>query len=85
MNQEFGDDVTVLGRCERCEAPTSRYYNCANLACRALTLLCDDCAPTADAAQCGPAHANAPRAKSAAHTSNCHSVVTNLGVSAWYY
>jgi len=64
MNQEFGDDVTVLGRCERCDAPTSRYYNCANLACRALTLLCDACGAVPDAAQCGPAHANAPRAKS---------------------
>ena len=34
MNQEFGDDVIVLGSCEQCGAPTSRYYNCSNLACR---------------------------------------------------
>jgi UPF0176 protein len=62
MNQEFGDDITVLGRCERCEAPTSHYVNCDNLACRALTLLCDECAASGGAT-CGPAHQTAPRAK----------------------
>jgi UPF0176 protein len=63
MNQEFGEDITVIGRCERCEASTSRYYNCANLACRALTLLCDGCAAENTSAACGPHHASAPRTK----------------------
>ena len=44
MHHEFSDHAKVLGRCERCDAPTSRYHNCANLACRALILLCDECA-----------------------------------------
>ncbi len=63
MIQEFGDDRTVLGRCEVCRAPTSRYYNCANPACRALTLKCDACAAISDRGACGPQHASAPRTK----------------------
>lgn len=65
MNQEFGDDVTILGRCERCGEPTSQYVNCENLACRALSLLCATCASTAGAT-CRPEHAKAPRAKTRA-------------------
>ena len=34
MNQEFGEESKVLGTCERCDEPTSKYYNCSNLACR---------------------------------------------------
>lgn len=61
LTQDFGPDVAVLGRCERCETPTSHYYNCANLACRALILLCDDCATRHSSKDCGPRHARAPR------------------------
>src|ERR1035437_4650872 len=61
LTQEFGADVTTLGRCERCDAPTSHYYNCANLSCRALILLCDECAAHHSSLDCGPRHANAPR------------------------
>jgi UPF0176 protein len=53
----------TLGRCERCDAPTSHYYNCANLSCRALILLCDDCAKTQSSRDCGPQHAHAPRVR----------------------
>lgn len=63
LTQEFGPDVTVLGRCERCQAPTSHYYNCANLACRALILLCDDCAASHSSRDCGPRHDDAPRVR----------------------
>jgi len=63
MNQEFGEDITVLGECEGCGAPTSTYVNCENLACRALTLLCATCA-AGTAPTCGPSHASAPRSKS---------------------
>jgi UPF0176 protein len=61
LTQEFGADAAVLGRCERCETPTSHYYNCANFACRALILLCDDCATRHSSLDCGPRHASAPR------------------------
>ena len=61
LTQEFGDDVAVLGRCERCVAPTSHYYNCANLSCRALILLCDGCAQEHTSLDCSERHAHAPR------------------------
>lgn len=61
LTQEFGEDTMVLGRCERCEAPTSHYFNCANLSCRALILLCDECAQQHTSLDCGPRHASAPR------------------------
>lgn len=62
QTQEFGDDTVILGRCATCDAPTSRYYNCSDLVCRALTLWCDACA-TDEGPPCTPAHATAPRTK----------------------
>jgi UPF0176 protein len=56
MNQEFSDHAKVLGTCERCAAPTSKYHNCANLACRALILLCDDCGRDLGNVACVAAH-----------------------------
>lgn len=61
LSQEFGEDALVLGRCERCEASTSHYYNCANLACRALILLCESCAARHTSLDCAPPHLNAAR------------------------
>ncbi|MGA2432793.1 MAG: rhodanese-related sulfurtransferase [Acidimicrobiales bacterium] len=52
MNQEFSKESKVLGACEHCEAPTSKYYNCSNLACRTLTLLCTTCAANDQGAVC---------------------------------
>jgi len=43
MNHEFSDETKVIGKCERCDAPTSKFYNCANLECRKLILLCATC------------------------------------------
>lgn len=66
MNQEFGDHPKVLGSCEKCSAPTSRYYNCSNLACRTLILLCADCAVENRSTDCLAGHVDdvdaAPRA-----------------------
>ena len=61
LSQEFGEDPVVLGRCEECGAATSRYFNCANLQCRALILLCPQCAAQHSSLDCGPRHAHAPR------------------------
>ena len=55
------DDPVVRGRCEHCAAPTSRYYNCANLECRALILLCEGCGARQSSRDCAPRHAGAPR------------------------
>lgn len=57
MKQEFSDRSITLGRCERCHTPTSQYYNCANLVCRKLILLCASCGDDNVATKCVPAHA----------------------------
>jgi UPF0176 protein len=58
MNQEFPGETKVLGTCERCAEPTSRFYNCANLACRKLILLCDQCVKDNVDTNCSPRHAD---------------------------
>jgi UPF0176 protein len=56
MNQEFSDHSLVISSCERCDAPTSKYHNCSNGACRKLILLCADCATAPS--PCSAAHAS---------------------------
>jgi UPF0176 protein len=59
MHHEFSDHTTVIGVCERCGAPTSQYHNCANLACRKLILLCEECASDNVSTNCTPHHREA--------------------------
>jgi UPF0176 protein len=59
MNREFTEHAAVIGECERCAAPTSKYYNCANLACRKLILLCEMCTSDNVSRNCAPSHAEA--------------------------
>jgi UPF0176 protein len=56
MNIEFTDKAKTIGECEKCQAPTSSFRNCANLACRDLILLCDDCAGNEENLACLPTH-----------------------------
>ena len=56
MNQEFGPNTKIISHCERCATPTSQYFNCANLACRQLILLCDTCATQNGATNCQEQH-----------------------------
>jgi len=56
MNHEFSDESKTLGACERCDAPTSKFYNCANLACRKLILLCASCSGDNVSTNCSPHH-----------------------------
>ena len=42
MSVNFTEDAKTIGSCEKCSAPTSKFFNCSNLACRKLILLCDD-------------------------------------------
>ncbi len=58
MNHEFGDEAKVIGVCERCGKPTSKFYNCANLACRKLILLCETCTDDNVSTNCSPSHAD---------------------------
>ncbi|MGB8196270.1 MAG: rhodanese-related sulfurtransferase [Acidimicrobiales bacterium] len=63
MHHEFSDHSVTLGTCERCATPTSQYYNCANLACRKLILLCSTCAKENVSTNCSPMHASANAAE----------------------
>jgi UPF0176 protein len=56
MNHEFSDESKTLGQCERCFSPTSKFYNCANLACRKLILLCATCKAENVSTNCSPQH-----------------------------
>jgi UPF0176 protein len=59
MNHEFSPESKVLGSCERCGVPTSKYYNCANLDCRKLILLCAVCVSDNVSVNCRASHAGA--------------------------
>lgn len=43
LNINFTPDAKTIGKCEKCQAPTSTFRNCKSLGCRDLILLCDDC------------------------------------------
>ena len=43
LNIDFTPDAKTIGKCEKCEGPTSTFRNCLFLGCRDLILLCDDC------------------------------------------
>ena len=44
MAVDFSNSTKVIGKCEKCSAPTKQFRNCANIACHDLILLCDSCA-----------------------------------------
>jgi UPF0176 protein len=52
MHVEFSEDSVTIGRCARCEAPTSDFHNCENPVCRQLTLFCPDCAARPEGLRC---------------------------------
>jgi UPF0176 protein len=56
MNVDFTDKAKTIGQCEKCQAPTSKFYNCANQACRDLILLCSDCSTDAQNLSCSHEH-----------------------------
>jgi UPF0176 protein len=56
MNMEFSDKAKTIGECEKCSAPTSQFYNCADLGCRDLILLCEDCAAKPENLACQDSH-----------------------------
>ncbi len=60
MTIDFSDDAKVLGSCEKCQGATSSFFNCANLACRKLILLCTDCGSNVANDPCTHTEATAP-------------------------
>ena len=61
MNMDFSENAKTIGECEKCSAPTSQFYNCADLACRDLILLCEDCAAKPENLQCIDTHVRGRR------------------------
>jgi UPF0176 protein len=43
MGMKFGDNTEDIGECIHCQAKTSNYENCAQVACNDLVLICKDC------------------------------------------
>jgi UPF0176 protein len=41
---EFSENAKVLGSCDYCGSSTNQFHDCANLDCRCLFLVCEDCA-----------------------------------------
>jgi UPF0176 protein len=44
MKMDFSDHTKVIGRCEKCAAPSNLFRNCKTGLCQELILLCDTCA-----------------------------------------
>ena len=43
MTIDFDPNTTPIGKCEYCAAPTKDFYNCSDLVCRTMTLMCRPC------------------------------------------
>jgi UPF0176 protein len=56
MTMDFSDETKVIGECEACSGPTKNFVNCANLGCKDLVLLCEDCAEKPENLVCKPNH-----------------------------
>jgi UPF0176 protein len=61
MNINFTDKAKTIGECEACGAPTSKFRNCANLGCKDLVLLCDECAANEVNLECNDNHTRGRR------------------------
>ena len=61
MNMDFSDKAKTIGECEKCAGATSQFYNCSNLACRDLILLCESCAAVEENLACQDTHVRSAR------------------------
>ena len=43
MAIDFSPQAKIIGKCEKCFAPTKQFYNCATVTCHELVLLCERC------------------------------------------
>jgi len=44
MAMDFSEKAKVIGKCDKCSAPTKDFRNCNTASCHQLILLCDSCA-----------------------------------------
>ena len=52
MTLDFSNTSKVIGRCEKCSEPTKQFYNCVNVSCHNLILLCQSCGADSDNKLC---------------------------------
>ena len=52
MTVDFSDKTKVIGECERCGAPTKKFYNCNTETCHSLILLCKPCSKLESSKSC---------------------------------
>ena len=52
MTIDFEENIAAIGECEYCSAPTKNFYNCNDLVCRTLTLMCDTCVQEKSSEHC---------------------------------
>jgi UPF0176 protein len=54
MVHRFSDKSKDIGECVHCQAKTSNYENCSNVACNRLVLICENCqqSPICENAEC---------------------------------
>ncbi len=52
MTIDFEENIAAIGECEYCSAPTKNFYNCTDLVCRTLTLMCDTCVEDKSSEHC---------------------------------
>ena len=57
MTVAFSNHPTSISNCEICGTATTTYVNCADLACRALLLMCEVCVSAGRNNACSTAHA----------------------------
>lgn len=61
MNMEFSKDAKVIGKCEFCDGPTSKFHDFSSPGCRDLVLLCSRCVAQSDNLACVPTHTRGKR------------------------
>ena len=52
MTIDFSKETKVIGECEKCQAPTKDFYNCAESVCNELILLCTACGEAGENLRC---------------------------------
>ena len=52
MAMDFSDKAKVIGKCDKCSAPTKDFRNCNTASCHQLILLCDSCASLPSSLSC---------------------------------
>ena len=52
LTTTFSSQAEDIGDCTYCDNKTSRFINCANVACNELLLICDDCRDTINCEKC---------------------------------